>query len=51
LFTVYDSDTDNYTKVEEPDPSLTYTYAAYLKWNFEDAVPGFALKMNDIFTK
>jgi Uma2 family endonuclease len=36
MFTVYDVDRNELTQVEEPDPSLTYTYADYLKWNFEE---------------
>ena len=36
MFTVYDVDKNEFTKVEEPDPSLSYTYADYLKWNFEE---------------
>jgi Uma2 family endonuclease len=36
MFTVYDTDKNEFSKVEEPDPSLNYTYADYLKWNFEE---------------
>jgi Uma2 family endonuclease len=36
MFTVYDDDKNEFMKVEEPDPSLSYTYADYLKWNFEE---------------
>src|SRR5258707_12436187 len=36
MFTVYHIDGDKYEKVEEPDSSLIYTYADYLKWNFEE---------------
>lgn len=36
MFTVYDTDKNEFSKVEEPDPSLSYTYADYLKWNFEE---------------
>jgi Uma2 family endonuclease len=36
VFTVYDTENDEYSKVEEPDPSFIYTYADYLKWNFEE---------------
>jgi len=36
MFTVYDTENDEFNKVEEPDPSLSYTYADYLKWNFEE---------------
>jgi Putative restriction endonuclease len=33
---VYDTENNEFNKVEEPDPSLHYTYADYLKWNFEE---------------
>jgi Uma2 family endonuclease len=36
MFTVYDTDHDCFTKVEEPDPSVSYTYADYLQWKFEE---------------
>jgi len=36
MFTIYDTEKNEFTKVEEPDPSLSYTYADYLKWNFEE---------------
>jgi len=36
MFTVYDVNKNEFTQVEEPDPSLTYTYADYLKWDFEE---------------
>jgi Uma2 family endonuclease len=36
MFTIYDTDKNEFSKVEEPDPSLNYTYADYLKWNFEE---------------
>lgn len=45
MFTVYDIDNDEYSKVEEPDPSLTYTYADYLKWNFEERLELFRGKI------
>lgn len=38
MFTVYNSSDDTYQLVEEPDPSLTYTYADYLQWKFEERV-------------
>ncbi|HYO20804.1 MAG TPA: Uma2 family endonuclease [Flavisolibacter sp.] len=38
MFTVYNEEEDNYILVEEPDPSLTYTYADYLQWKFEERV-------------
>ena len=36
MFTVYDTDKEEFSLVEEPDPSLSYTYADYLKWQFEE---------------
>ena len=35
-YTVYDEENDRFNMVEEPDPSTIYTYADYLKWNFEE---------------
>lgn len=34
--TVYDTEEDKYSLVEEPDPSVQYTYADYLQWKFEE---------------
>lgn len=34
MYTVFDEKEEKYIKVQEPDPSLTYTYADYLKWRF-----------------
>ncbi len=34
--TVYNEEDNTFTKVEEPDPSASYTYADYLKWKFEE---------------
>ena len=36
MFTVYDEDSERFTQVEEPDPSVSYTYADYLQWKFEE---------------
>ena len=36
MFTVYDEDNERFTQVEEPDPSVSYTYADYLQWKFEE---------------
>jgi Uma2 family endonuclease len=36
MYTIYDEETNKFSKVKEPDPSLTYTYADYLKWKFEE---------------
>lgn len=38
MFTVYDEEEDKFIQVEEPDPSLSYTYADYLQWKFEEQV-------------
>ncbi|MDP4263609.1 MAG: Uma2 family endonuclease [Bacteroidota bacterium] len=45
MFTVYDTENDEYSKVEEPDPSLIYTYADYLRWNFEERLELFRGKI------
>ena len=45
MFTVYDTDNNEFSKVEEPDPSLSYTYADYLKWNFEERLELFRGKI------
>ena len=36
MYSSFDEKEGKYIKVEEPDPSLTYTYADYLRWNFEE---------------
>lgn len=36
MFTVYDTESECFTSVEEPDPSISYTYADYLQWKFEE---------------
>jgi Uma2 family endonuclease len=38
MFTVYNEEENRFQLVEEPDPSLSYTYADYLKWKFEEQV-------------
>ena len=43
--TVYNVDDDSYSKVEEPDPSVSYTYADYLKWRFEERLELFRGKI------
>lgn len=45
MFTVFDEDEGKFTRVEEPDPSLSYTYADYLKWNFEERLELFRGKI------
>lgn len=44
-FTIYDADENKFSTVEEPDPSVTYTYADYLKWNFEERLELFRGKI------
>ena len=34
MYTIYDEDQGKIIEVEEPDHSLTYTYADYYKWKF-----------------
>ena len=34
MYTVFDEKEEKYIKVGEPDHSLTYTYADYLRWTF-----------------
>jgi Uma2 family endonuclease len=34
MFTIYDNENEEYQKVEEPDPSFSYTYADYMGWKF-----------------
>jgi hypothetical protein len=38
MFTIYNEEENKFQLVEEPDPSLSYTYADYLKWRFEEQV-------------
>jgi len=45
MFTVFDEDANEFTKVEEPDPSYSYTYADYLKWKFEERLELFKGKV------
>lgn len=45
MFTVYDIDNEEYMKVEEPDPSISYTYADYLQWQFEERLELFRGKI------
>ncbi len=45
MFTIHNIDDDSFLKVEEPDPSLTYTYADYLKWQFEERLELFRGKI------
>jgi Uma2 family endonuclease len=43
--TIYNIDEDSYSKVEEPEASFTYTYADYLKWQFEERLELFRGKI------
>lgn len=43
--TIYNIEDDSITKVEEPDSSMTYTYADYLKWQFEERLELFRGKI------
>ncbi|MBC7874204.1 MAG: Uma2 family endonuclease [Ferruginibacter sp.] len=43
--TIYNIDNDSYSNVEEPDSSLTYTYADYLQWKFEERLELFRGKI------
>jgi Uma2 family endonuclease len=38
MLTIYNEDENEFQLVEEPDPSVSYTYADYLKWRFEERV-------------
>jgi Uma2 family endonuclease len=38
VFTIYNKEENKFQSVEEPDSSLSYTYADYLKWKFEEQV-------------
>lgn len=43
--TIYNAEDDSYSKVEEPDPSISYTYADYLQWKFEERMELFRGKI------
>lgn len=45
MFTIYDTETGEYNQVSELDTSLTYTYADYLKWKFEERLELFRGKI------
>ena len=36
MYTIYNEDEGREQLVEEPDPSLTYTYADYMQWKFRE---------------
>ena len=43
--TIYDPELEEFSKIEEPDPSLVYTYADYLTWQFEERLELFRGKI------
>ena len=43
--TIFNIDDESYSKVEEPDSSITYTYADYLQWKFEERLELFRGKI------
>ncbi|MDR3713019.1 MAG: Uma2 family endonuclease [Puia sp.] len=45
MLTIYNVDDDSYQTVEEPDPSLVYTYADYMRWKFEERLELFRGKI------
>jgi Uma2 family endonuclease len=36
MYTIFNEDEKKYQLVEEPDPSLIYTYADYMSWKFKE---------------
>src|SRR3982074_1414413 len=45
MYTIYNEDEERYQLVEEPDPSLTYTYADYMEWKFKERLELFRGKI------
>ncbi len=45
MYTIYDNDKNDFIEVNEPDASLTYTYADYLQWKFEERLELFRGKI------
>lgn len=45
MYTRFDPEENDFIKVEEPDPSYTYSYADYLKWQFEERLELFRGKI------
>jgi Uma2 family endonuclease len=45
MYTIFDEKEGDYIKVEEPDHSLTYTYADYMKWQFKERLELFRGKI------
>jgi len=45
MYTIFDEDEEKYLLVEEPDPSLTYSYADYMQWKFKERLELFRGKI------
>jgi Uma2 family endonuclease len=45
MYTIYDEEQHDYVKVEEPDHSLSYTYADYMMWKFKERLELFRGKI------
>ena len=45
MYTIFDEEQKDYVKVEEPDHSLTYTYADYMAWKFKERLELFRGKI------
>jgi Uma2 family endonuclease len=45
MYTIFNEDEERYQLVEEPDHSLTYTYADYLQWKFKERLELFRGKI------
>lgn len=45
MYTIYNEDEGRYQLVEEPDPSLIYTYADYMQWKFKERLELFRGKI------
>jgi Uma2 family endonuclease len=45
MYTIFDEEQRDYVKVEEPDHSLTYTYADYMAWKFKERLELFRGKI------
>jgi Uma2 family endonuclease len=45
MYTRYNVDENKFEQVSEPDPSYIYTYADYLKWDFEERLELFRGKI------
>ena len=45
MYTIFDEEQRDYVQVEEPDHSLTYTYADYMAWKFKERLELFRGKI------